>query len=85
MSIVKHGDDSIMLCGVFSSAVTGALMNSSKYQSILAQNLHSSAKTLKMKRNFTFQHDNDPKHNSNQQRNGFNQIRSRFWNGPTRV
>lgn len=32
--------------------------NSSKYQSILAQNLRASAKTHKIKRNFIFQHDN---------------------------
>lgn len=39
-------------------------MNSSKYQSILAQNLLVSARKLKMKRIFTFQQDNDPKHTS---------------------
>uniref|UniRef100_A0A8C5LZY6 Tc1-like transposase DDE domain-containing protein n=1 Tax=Leptobrachium leishanense TaxID=445787 RepID=A0A8C5LZY6_9ANUR len=33
-------------------------------QSILAQNLHASARKLNMKRNFIFQHDNDPKHTS---------------------
>jgi len=57
-----------MLWGCFSSAGLGALvkidriMNSSKYQDILAQNLLASVRKLKMKRNFTFQHDNDPKH-----------------------
>ncbi len=67
---VKHGGGSIMLWGCFSSAGTGALvkvegiMNSSKYQSILAQNLQASARKLKMKRNFIFQHDNNPKHTS---------------------
>ena len=40
------------------------IMNSSKYQSILAQNLQASARKLNMKRNFIFQHDNDPKHTS---------------------
>uniref|UniRef100_A0AAY5KBC1 Tc1-like transposase DDE domain-containing protein n=1 Tax=Esox lucius TaxID=8010 RepID=A0AAY5KBC1_ESOLU len=50
-----------------SSAGTGALvrvegiMNSSKYQAILAPNLQASVRKLKMRR-FTFQHDNDPKH-----------------------
>ncbi|KAJ7309060.1 hypothetical protein JRQ81_008352 [Phrynocephalus forsythii] len=39
-------------------------MNTSKYQSILAQNLQASARKLNMKRNFIFQHDNDPKHTS---------------------
>ena len=67
---VKHGGGSIMFWGCFSSAGTGALvkvngiMNSSQYQSILAQNLQASFRKLKMKRNFTFQHDNDPKHTS---------------------
>uniref|UniRef100_A0AAY5KTD7 WW domain-containing protein n=1 Tax=Esox lucius TaxID=8010 RepID=A0AAY5KTD7_ESOLU len=67
---VKHGGGSIMLWGCFSSAVSGALvsvegiMNSSKYHVILAQNLQASVRMLKMKRNFTFQHDNDPKHTS---------------------
>lgn len=39
-------------------------MNSSKYQSVLAQNLQASATKLKMKRSFIFQHDHDPKHTS---------------------
>ncbi|KAI3370363.1 hypothetical protein L3Q82_025135 [Scortum barcoo] len=34
------------------------------YQSVLAQNLPTSVRKLKMKRNFIFQHDNDPKHTS---------------------
>uniref|UniRef100_A0A803K548 Transposase n=1 Tax=Xenopus tropicalis TaxID=8364 RepID=A0A803K548_XENTR len=65
---VKHGGGSIMLWSCFSSAGTGALvkiegiMNSSKYQSILAQNLQASAR--KQRRIFIFQHDNDPKHTS---------------------
>ena len=58
-----------MLWGCFSAAGTGTLvkvegtMNSSKYQSILAQNLETSARTMNMK-NFTFQHDNNLKHTS---------------------
>ncbi|KAJ7335642.1 hypothetical protein JRQ81_013583, partial [Phrynocephalus forsythii] len=39
-------------------------MNISKYQSILAQNLQGSATKLNMKRNFKFQHDNNPKYTS---------------------
>ncbi len=63
IATVKHG-------GGKHSAGTGALvkvegiMNSSKYQSILAQNLQASARKLKMKRNFIFQHNNNPKHTS---------------------
>lgn len=38
--------------------------NSSRYQDILAQNLLASVRKLKMKRNFTFHHDSDPKHTS---------------------
>lgn len=37
-------------------------MNSSKYQAVLAQNRKVSVR--KMKRKFTLQHDNDPKHTS---------------------
>ncbi len=65
---MKHGGSSIMHWGWgFFSAGTWALvkvegiMNNLKYQSILAQNIWASAKKLKMKRNFTFQHDSDPK------------------------
>lgn len=61
----------------FSSAGSGALvkrdgiMNSSEYQDILAQNLLASVRKLKMKRNLTLQHDNDPKHTSKSSRHGF--------------
>uniref|UniRef100_A0AAY5KUV8 Tc1-like transposase DDE domain-containing protein n=1 Tax=Esox lucius TaxID=8010 RepID=A0AAY5KUV8_ESOLU len=58
-----------MLWGCFSSAGTRALvreeiMNHSKYHAILAQILQASVRKLKMKRKFTFQHDNNPKHTS---------------------
>ena len=65
---MKHGDDSIMLWGCFSSAGTGALvrregkMDGAKYRNILEENLLPSARKLKLGRKFTFQHDNDPKH-----------------------
>ncbi len=41
---VKHGAGSITLWGCFSSAGTRDLVNSSKYQSILAQNIQASEK-----------------------------------------
>jgi len=57
-----------MLWGCFSSARTGALvrierkMDGEKYRQILEENLLPSARKMKLGRNFTFQHDNDPKH-----------------------
>ena len=65
---VKHGGGSIMLWGCFSSARTGALvrierkMDGEKSRQILEENLLPSARKMKLGRNFTFQHDNDPKH-----------------------
>ncbi len=88
---VKHGGGSITLWGCFSSAGTGALvkvegiMNSSIYQSILAQNLQASARKLKMKRNFMFQHDNNPKHTSKSTKEWLHQKMIKFWNGPARA
>lgn len=70
LSMEKHSGGSIMLCGCFSSPGTKALvkivgnMDSSKYQSILTQNLQASVRHLKKKKNFSFQHNNDPKHKS---------------------
>uniref|UniRef100_A0AAY5K097 Tc1-like transposase DDE domain-containing protein n=1 Tax=Esox lucius TaxID=8010 RepID=A0AAY5K097_ESOLU len=66
ITTVKHGGGSIMLWGGFSGTralvrVEG-IMNSSKYQTILAQILQASVRKLKIK--FTFQHDNDQKHKS---------------------
>ncbi len=37
-------------------------MNGAMYREILSENLLPSARTLKMKRGWVFQHDNDPKH-----------------------
>ena len=56
-----------MLWGCFSSTGTGARvriegeMERTKYRKILEENLRS-ARKLKLGRQFTFQHDNDPKH-----------------------
>ncbi|KAI4888766.1 hypothetical protein NFI96_007999, partial [Prochilodus magdalenae] len=65
---VKHGGGSIMPWGCFSAKGPGHLvrihgkMDSTAYLEILAKNLHSSIKDLKMGRHFIFQQDNDPKH-----------------------
>ncbi|KAI4896191.1 hypothetical protein NFI96_026419, partial [Prochilodus magdalenae] len=65
---VKHGGGSIMLWGCFSAKGPGHLvrihgkMDSTAYLEILAKNLRSSIRDLKMGRHFIFQQDNDPKH-----------------------
>uniref|UniRef100_A0A8C7T416 Tc1-like transposase DDE domain-containing protein n=1 Tax=Oncorhynchus mykiss TaxID=8022 RepID=A0A8C7T416_ONCMY len=65
---VKHGGGNIMLLGCFSAKGPGRLirvkerMNGAMYREILSENLLPSARALKMKRGWVFQHDNDPKH-----------------------
>ncbi len=65
---MKHGGGNIMLWGCFSAKGPGRLicvkqrMNGAMYREILSENLLSSARALKMKRGWVFQHDNDPKH-----------------------
>ncbi|CDQ99879.1 unnamed protein product, partial [Oncorhynchus mykiss] len=65
---VKHGSGNIMLWGCFSAKGPGRLirvkerMNGAMYREILSENLLPSARALKMKRGWVFQHDNDPKH-----------------------
>ena len=57
-----------MLWGCFSETGTERLvrikgkMNGLKYREILDENLLQSAQDLRMRRRFTFQLDNDPKH-----------------------
>lgn len=78
-----------MLPGCFSSAGTGVLvkvegiMNNSKYQSVLAQNLLASARKLKMKRNFIFQHDSAPKHTSKSTREWLHQKKIKVLEWPS--
>ncbi|KAK3574795.1 hypothetical protein QTP86_018385 [Hemibagrus guttatus] len=68
ISTVKHGGGNIMLWGCFSAKGPGRLicvkerMNGAMYREILSKNLLPSARALKMKRGWVFQHDNDPKH-----------------------
>ncbi len=68
ISTVKHGGGNIMLWGCFSAKGPGRLicvkerMNGAMYREILSENLLPSARALKMKRGWVFQHDNDPKH-----------------------
>uniref|UniRef100_A0A4W5LJX2 Transposase Tc1-like domain-containing protein n=1 Tax=Hucho hucho TaxID=62062 RepID=A0A4W5LJX2_9TELE len=65
---VKHGGGNIMLWGCFSAKGPGRLirvkerMNGAMYREILSENLLPSARALKMKCGWVFQHDNDPKH-----------------------
>ncbi len=65
---MKHGGGNIMLWGCFSAKGPGRLicvkerMNGAMYREILSENLLPSARALKMKRGWVFQHDNDPKH-----------------------
>ncbi|KAK3558988.1 hypothetical protein QTP86_000116 [Hemibagrus guttatus] len=66
--IVKHGGGNIMLWGCFSAKGPGRLIhvkeriNGAMYREILSKNLLPSARALKMKCGWVFQHDNDPKH-----------------------
>ncbi len=59
------------------------IMNSSNYQSILAQNLQAFARKLKMKRNF--QHNTNPKHTSKSTKEWLHQKKIKFWNSPARA
>ncbi|KAK3535335.1 hypothetical protein QTP70_008564 [Hemibagrus guttatus] len=64
---VKHGGGNIMLWGWFSAKGPGRLirvkerMNGAMYREILSKNILPSARALKMKRGWVFQHDSDPK------------------------
>ncbi|KAK3572988.1 hypothetical protein QTP86_011828 [Hemibagrus guttatus] len=65
---LKHGGGNIMLWGCFSAKGPGRLicvkerMKGAMYREILSKNLLPSARALKMKRGWVFQHDDDPKH-----------------------
>ena len=65
---VKYGDGSIMLWGCVAAGGTGNIvrvegrMDSTKYQDILEANVQRPVQTLKLKRGWVFQQDDDPKH-----------------------
>ena len=65
---VKHGGRSIMLCGCVAAGDTENIvwvkgrMDSTKYQEILKANVQRSVQTLKLKRGWVSQKDNDPRH-----------------------
>ena len=67
---VKHGGGSIMLWGCFAASGPGTLckvdgiMKKEDYLEILQGNIKQSARSLKLGRQWTFQHDRDPKHTS---------------------
>ncbi|KAI3351530.1 hypothetical protein L3Q82_020381 [Scortum barcoo] len=57
-------------------------MNGAMYREILSENLLPSARALKMKRGWVFQHDNDPKHTARATKEcGFVRSISRSWSG----
>jgi hypothetical protein len=65
---VKHGGGSVMVWGAMALNGVGNLhfiddiMTKEVYKDVLENNLFSSARKLRMRRNFIFQQDNDPKH-----------------------
>lgn len=67
---VKHGGGSVMCWGCMSTAGVGRLvfidgnMTGEMYRRILESNLMDSVKMLRLTNEWTFQHDNDPKHRS---------------------
>ena len=65
--IVKYGGGSLMGCfaasGPEAFVKINGIMNSTKDQGILAKNLVASARKLRLGCRWTFQQDNDPKHN----------------------
>lgn len=75
---VKFGGGSIMVWGCFSAVGVGKIeiingrMNGSHYRTILEKNLKESVRLLKLKPDWIFQQDNDPKHTAKLTNNWFN-------------
>ena len=67
---VKHGGGSVMVWGCFTKMEMGKLcvldrtLDRIYYRQILEENLLPSVSKLRLGSNFTFMHDNDPKHTS---------------------
>ena len=67
---MKHGVEIFIVWGCFAAAGPGqftiieSTMNSSLYPRVLEENVRPSFGKLKLKRMWTMQHDNDPKHSS---------------------
>ncbi len=86
---VKHGGGKHHALGLFSAKGPGRLicvkerMNGAMYHEILSKNLLPSARPVKMKRGWVFQHDNDPNTPPGQRRSGFVRSISRSWEWPS--
>ncbi|OXA56016.1 Transposable element Tc1 transposase [Folsomia candida] len=84
---VKHGGGSIMVWGSMSTNGVGKLhfidgiMNKDVYQSILQKNLLPSVRKLRIRGDYFFQQDNDPKHTAKSTKEWFakNQIKVLPW------
>ena len=86
---VKFGGGSIMVWGCFCSSGVGRLhiiegtMNGDKYREILATELLPSVRSLKLKRGWTFQQDNDPKHTARKTKEWFQKKKIRVLEWPS--
>jgi hypothetical protein len=76
----REHDDLVLLCCLR----TACHHQRKNYQDILQENVRLSVCQLKLNRSWVMQQDNNPKHRSNQQQNGFNR-KDAFWSGPVRV